>query len=175
MTSFHLLYKRFKEKKADHLFKIFISIKASYGLIEIAIGSFLLFANHRTVYSFSRFLVRKELIENPTDWLANHFVEISENLKPGTQKIIAIYLLTYGIIKLIFIYEVFKDRIRFYPYALSVFCTALLYMMYKLFTNFTWFMLLLAIFEAITIYLTWIHYQNLKRVKNRKENNVIIS
>jgi len=81
------------------VFKISIIIKGIDGVLDIIASSLLFFLQSDSIVNIIPFLVRKELIEDPKDIIANYLLNVSQNILPDTQIFIIIYLLIHGLVK----------------------------------------------------------------------------
>lgn len=150
----------FTERTYRRVFVFGILIKAFDGFIEATLGTALLFTP--TLIPLVLSLATGELIEDPTDVLANTLQHYVPFLVPNGL-FISFYLLSHGLVKLFLASALLKDRLWAYPVALAVFGAFVVYQMYKYSLNSSVWLIVLSIFDAAIILLTYHEWQYLKR------------
>ncbi len=156
------LTKYIPEKYLHEAFDIGVILKGVDGVLEI-LGSVLLFVITPTqINTIVNFLTRYELAEDPRDPLANYLIHIS-HIVPGMELFGALYLASHGIIKLIIVIGLFKEKYWAYPFGIIVFSGFIAYQLYKFFAAGSLWMLILSILDAVVVWLTWHEYQYVRR------------
>jgi len=103
-----------KEKRERELFRVFeigIVLKGIDGVVEIVLGTLLLFTN---VTDIVQAFVANELIEDPDDFFARHAQHLI-NVTPHAQFIGALYLLSHGLAKTFLSWGILRGNLWAYP------------------------------------------------------------
>src|SRR5690348_12851856 len=107
-----------KLRTMHDLFEIGVVLKGLNALLEFALGLVLLFFN---VGAFVERLAQNELIDDPNDFFARHAHQfVTGHLSPETQYFAALYLLSHGIIKVVLVYGLLRDRLWAFPASIAV-------------------------------------------------------
>jgi uncharacterized membrane protein len=146
------------------LFRIGIILKGIDGVLEI-IGAFLILViSPQTLDKIVYFLTQHELSEDAKDIIANYLIHAAKNFSVSSQLFGFIYLLSHGIIKLILIVSLWKQRLWSYPVAMIFFALFGMYQMYKYYLEHSFGWVALTVLDIFVIVLTWIEYRQLKQV-----------
>ncbi len=140
------------------LFEISVVLKGVYGFAEIVLGSIILFFNRHFVVNFLLYFVQGELNEDPTDWIANQILHFSNYITPSSELFIGVYFLTYGVIKLILVYGLLKEKMWSFPTAIVFMTLFGLYEIYRVFHTHSLILTILIVIDAATIFLVWHEY-----------------
>ncbi len=132
-------------------------LKGFVSLFEIFGG--LLFLVTGGVTSVLAFLIKGELIEDPTDFVANQVQHLLPYFSLHTQIFGAVYLLSHGIIKIFLVVSLLRGKLWAYPATISVLSIFIAYQIYRLSYSFSIFLALLTIFDILLIWLTWHEYR----------------
>lgn len=153
-------------KREEHeiglYFRISIIIKGLISLAEIAAGASVLFV---PVSSFTDFVIRLaqgELIEEPGNFIATHAVTYANQLAIASTSFIALYLLSRGLIKLVLVVALLRNKLWAYPSSLIALGGLMMYQTYQIFTGFSGFIVALTIFDLLVMWLIWEEYKVLK-------------
>ena len=146
------------------LFRIGIILKAVDGVLEV-IGAFLfLIISPVTLNKIVIFLTRHELSEDPHDLVANYLLHLTRDLSISSQVFGFVYLFSHGVIKLVLIFSLWKQRLWSYPVAVVFFTLFGIYQMYKYYLNPSLGWILLTLLDIFVIVLTLLEYRELKAV-----------
>ena len=100
-------------------------------------------------------LTQGELSENPHDFIANHILDTAHHLTGASLVFGAIYLLSHGILKVVLVVEVLRDRLWAYTALIVVTALFVVYQVYRLaVVKFSIGLVLLTILDLLIIYLT---------------------
>jgi len=177
-----LLMQKLSENKIHLFFVISLFLKGAFAFFEI-IGGFIAYgvafvggvsAHFITQQSFLNFvsaIAAEELAEGPRDFIANYLLQGAQNLSAGSLRFVAFYLVSHGVIKLWLIIGLLRKKLWYYPTAMIVFGSFIIYQLYRF--SFTHSLLLLFItgVDVIVIWLTWHEYKYLQRVLPRYPKN----
>jgi uncharacterized membrane protein len=131
-------------------------------LTETIGGIAFYFISQDFIINFVFTITRDELSEDPHDFIAGYFVNLSHNLLLSTQHFISIYLLLHGVIKLGVIIGLLKNKLWAYPVSIFIFSMFIVYQLYRFyFINSLW-LLILTFFDMLIIWLVWQEYQKVR-------------
>lgn len=133
------------------------------GTIEIIGGVLLYFTHLDYLANLVRSLFQHELLQDPKDLIANITVAFFKNLSWDSKTFAAIYLISYGLIKVGLMASLWRNKIRAYPIAgfiLSIFAG---YQLFRLALHFSFILLFLTILDLLILYLLYEEYHGLKK------------
>ena len=149
-------------------FEVGILLKGIDAVLETLSGVALFFVTPSIINNFIIAISKSELSEDPSDFVFTHLIDFASHLSVSSQSFIAFYLLWHGIVKLFVVGSLWKGKIWAYPTGIIFFFIFIIYQIYRYtFTHSAW-LIVLTIFDAIIIYLTWVEYQ---RIRSRFEHN----
>ncbi len=155
--------KVYKPDLTDKAFKIGLYFKGIDGLFETIAGLALLIVNTNQVNSIVDRLTHGELSSDPHDFLANHIVNSAHHLTNGSLVFASAYLLSHGVVKLVLVAEVLRNRFWAYPGLIVVTSLFVIYQVYRMIADkVTFGLMLLTIFDLAIIYLTAKEYKRHK-------------
>ena len=152
---------RIKEKSIREIFFISLVLKGLDSLLEILGGVLFLFTG--TVTTLLTFLIQKELIEDPTDFVANQIQHSLPYFSGHAQSFGAFYLLSHGIVKIILVVSILRGKFWAYPAMIVVLFLFIIYQLYRFSYTHSSFLLLLTLFDLLIIVLTWHEYRVVKK------------
>jgi uncharacterized membrane protein len=156
MTSFSALRHKF--------FQVGIILKGIDGVLEIIGGFLILVISPQTLNKIVYLLTQHELSEDPKDIVANYLIHAANHFSVSSQVFGFVYLLSHGIIKIILIVSLWKQRLWSYPVAMIFFALFGMYQMYKYYLEHSLGWIVLTILDIFVIVLTWLEYRQLKQV-----------
>jgi len=151
---------RFKPKtRLDKAFEVGILLKALDGSIEIIAGILLLFINVSTINRVATYLTQEELSQDPHDYIANHILQAAHHVSHGSLIFGSVYLLAHGLIKVVLIVEILRNRLWAYPGLIIITSAFMLYQIYQFGYSHSITLLLLTIFDGVVVWLTALEYR----------------
>ncbi len=160
-----------QEKKANILHFIFqssIFIKGIDGIGEL-IGSILLFtAAKESIIAFVQNILSHELIQDPSDPIANYLLHLAQNMSLTTQLFSAFYLLIHGTIKVGLVTALWHKQHWAYPVAGIILSMLCLYKIFRFFTLHSYLLLFFTCIDIIIIALLRFEYKRIKRIESNK-------
>jgi uncharacterized membrane protein len=142
-----------KEKNINKLFALGVFIKGAQGLIELVGGTLLLFVTTNSITAFISKVTNEELLEHPRDFISIHLVEFASHLSIGDKIFATVYLIVHGIIKIILIIGLLREKLWAYYTYIFVLCGLIVYEFYKVSINHS---LALLAFTLIDVFVVWI-------------------
>ena len=128
-------------------------------------GILLFFFTQDAVGALIDRLTRAELAADPDDAFANALVRLGGSFTAGTQQFVIFYLLSNGVVKVIVVWFLWKQKLWVYPMAVLVLCFFVLCQTYRYICEPTFLLVFLTIFDAFVIVLTMIEYARRRRLQ----------
>lgn len=135
-------------------------LKALNSVWETA-GGLLLLIGGRTFLSFVFiFFSRAELIGGHDDLIFRFVAMQLQHLSVTTRVFVGAYLLFHGLINMFLSYNLYRNRLWAYPFAISFISLFFTYQLYRLAHTHSLILLAVSIFDLLFIILTWHEYQH---------------
>ena len=155
--------KLFEEKTLHLAFEIALAFKGLFSLLEILSGIFAYFVTQQFLLKVVLALTQEELTEDPRDFVAHYLLKAAQNFSISTQHFTSYYLLSHGIIKMLLVAGLWREKLWSYPLAMLAFALFIFYQLFRFsFTHSIW-LLALTLLDFVVIWLTWHEYRYLKR------------
>lgn len=151
----------FKEKNIHIVFIISLFLKSINSLLEILSGILFLFTGSITV--ILSLLIKGELIEDPTDFIAIQIQHILPYFSTHNQLYASFYLLSHGIIKIILVANLLYKKLWAYPATIIILFLFIAYQIYHLSYKYSLILILLTLLDTLIIILTWHEYKIIKK------------
>jgi uncharacterized membrane protein len=151
-----------QEKRISFYFHISIFIKGAISLAEMVTGIALLFIPVSYFLDLLASYAESELREDSTSFIASHLLSLSHQAAAISGTFIALYLLSRGLIKVLLIWAMLKNKLWAYPASLVVLGLFVLYQVYEIVHTGSWAIVALTFFDLIVMYFIWREYQVLK-------------
>lgn len=143
----------------DRTFRVSLLIKGLDGVLELIGGVLLLVVSPSRLDSLVRFLTQHELSEDPDDLIANTLRNYTGALSLSASLFGAVYLLLHGIVKIVLVWAVLRDKLWAYPWMVAFLLIFIAYQSYRLVVGFTVGMALLTAFDVFIVWLTLHEYR----------------
>jgi uncharacterized membrane protein len=153
---------KLKPEQLHLLFKIGVVLKGIDGVLEAITGFALIFVSPASLRGLVGWLTQGELQEDPTDFVANHLVDFFHQLSISTKHFASVYLLTYGIAKVVLAVGLLREKLPVYPVALTVLGLFLCYQVYRAGHNHSLGLGFLSALDLLILILIWGEYKRLK-------------
>ena len=151
------------EEKIEHeLFDISILLRGIHALVEIVGGVLIFLVSSNFIFKLINIITFGELTENPVDSFSQHLLTFTHIFWGGTKQFIAFYLLSHGIFNLIIVVGLFQKKIWAYYTSFIMLTVFAFYQMYRYIFQPNIWMVVLTIFDLITIWLVWREYIRIK-------------
>jgi uncharacterized membrane protein len=148
----------------DRLFQVVIALKGLDGVLEVLGGLLLLVVRPEQITGLAWLLTRHELSEDPNDVVANLVLHGSATLTTGSGALLgALYLLSHGLVKVVLVWAVLRNKLWAYPWMIAFLGIFLLYQAYRLALRFSLGLALLSAFDLLVIWLTVREYRRNRR------------
>lgn len=157
--------KLFDDQNVHVAFAVSLALKGAFAAVEVIAGVFVYFVAQQFVLDLVQVITRTELTEDPRDFVANYLLHAAQNLSVSSQHFAAFYLLSHGLIKLWFITGLWREKLAYYPAAITVFGLFILYQMYRYSFTQSLLLLFITVLDGVVIWLTWSEYRHLRRCR----------
>ena len=151
------------ERSIHRIFEVSILLKGAHALIECAGGLLLAFISTSTIAGLVKTLTQEELIEDPHDLVATSLMNFAQNFSVSTEHFYAYYLLSHGIVKLLLVIGLLRNRLWAYPASLAALGLFIAYQLYRYSYTHGIGLIILTVFDLAVIWLVWHEYQVVRR------------
>jgi uncharacterized membrane protein len=151
-----------QEKRVRLYFQISILLKGAISLAELVAGIALLFIPVSYFLDLLASYAESELQENANSFIASHLLSLAHQAATISGTFIAIYILSRGLIKVLLIWAMLKNKLWAYPSSLVVLGLFVLYQLYEVVHTGALAIIALTVFDLIVMYFIWREYQVLK-------------
>ena len=119
----------------------------------------LVLISSRAITDFVSRLTLHELSEDPRDLIATSLLGWGQGFSVATQHFYAFYLLSHGVVKLLLVVGLLREKLWAYPASLVVLGLFVAYQIYRYsFTN-SALLIILSIFDIFVMILVWHEYR----------------
>jgi uncharacterized membrane protein len=154
---------RLKEKYWHEFFIISICIKTLTGLVETVSGFLLVYLSPSALTVILNRLSRGEQLEDPQDFFLAYAHQYLNHLTAGTKDFAGLYILAHGIINLLLVLGLIKEKTWAYLVAIGVLCSFMLYQIFRIALDHSLLLSALTIFDAVFVIIIWHEYNYLTR------------
>lgn len=151
------------EHRIHEVFRISVILKGLHALIEIAGGIAFYLISSQTILMWVNALTRNELVEDPRDLVATHLLSAAQALTGSTQSFYAFYLISHGMIKIILVVGLLREKLIAYPASLAVLAAFVGYQIYRYSYTHSFGLILLTILDIVVMVLVWHEWRLLRR------------
>jgi len=139
-------------------FELGVILKGLNALAELAGGVVLWFVSIDFIRHIVGVLVHTELLDEH-DRVATYLMHAAERVSVGGKNFAAFYLLSHGVVKLILVAGLLRNKLWAYPASLAVLGLFIVYQLYRMTFGFSLGLTLLTVFDAVIIVLIWHEYR----------------
>lgn len=143
----------------DRFFYVAIIFKGLDGVLELIGGTLLLFVAPDKIKQLAILITQPELTEDPNDFIANHVLQGTAGLTDHVVLFGAIYLLAHGIVKVVLVAALLRQKLWAYPWMIAVLIIFILYQLYQLILTPSAGLVALTVFDILIVVLTWHEYR----------------
>ena len=140
-------------------FRAGITMKGVDGLLEAVGGVLLWFLKPSEMSATLQALCQHELSRDPHDFIAAHFLHVSERLAHSDPLFASMYLILHGTVKVAIAVALWLNDLWAYPLAIGVFSAFSVYQIYRYTHTHSILLLLLTVFDVAIVWLTWAEYR----------------
>lgn len=146
-----------KRQAVHWLFDAAVIVKGFDGVIEIALGAFILL--HPGWIGAAAGSWSAELLErHPYSWLGEAVARWSDGLSDSTEHFASLYLVAHGVAKVFIAWGLWREKMWAFPTALLVFGLLILYQMVRFTHTHSLTLAVLIVLDLAVCYLIWREY-----------------
>lgn len=150
----------------DRAFEVGITLKGLDGILEIIGGLLLLLVSPATINQIARALTQHELSGDPHDYLATHLLRYAGELTGGAVLFAAAYLLSHGVIKVVLVAALLRNKIWAYPWMILFLVIFIVYQVYRMTFAPSIGLVGLTVFDAAVVWLTYLEYRKQRKIRS---------
>lgn len=143
----------------DRTFEVGIILKGLDGVIEAIGGALLLFVTPDTISALVTSWTRGELSQDPHDFIANHLLNTAHGLTGSGLLFGALYLLSHGIVKIVLVVAVLKNKLWAYPWLIAFLVVFIIYQIYRFVLEPGAALVALTVFDMFIAWLTYLEWR----------------
>jgi uncharacterized membrane protein len=143
------------ERQIHQIFEISVLLKGVHALIECIGGIVLAFVNTSTITNLVNALTQEELVEDPKDFVETHLLSLAQDFTVSTQRFYAVYLLSHGLIKLLLVIGLLRNKLWAYPVSLFTLGLFIVYQLYRFSYTHGLGLIVLTLLDVVVVGLIW--------------------
>ncbi|HLO20899.1 MAG TPA: DUF2127 domain-containing protein [Sphingomicrobium sp.] len=151
-----------QEKRIHQVFAISVSLKGLHAIMEMVGGMALYLTSAATILDWIDRFTADEISRDPNDWIATHLIKFGQTFSVAEHDFFAFYLLSHGIVKIVLVYGLLKEKMWAYPASFVVFGAFIAYQLYRYSFTHELALILLSIFDIFVIALAVHEYRLLR-------------
>jgi uncharacterized membrane protein len=151
------------EHRIHQVFRISVILKGLHALTEIVGGLVFYLAPVPVILNWVNLLTQDELTEDPRDFVATHLLTAAQHLTGATESFYAIYLVSHGLIKVVLVAGLLREKLIAYPLSLIALGAFILYQIYRYSYTHSFGLIVLTVFDLIVIVLVWHEWRLLRK------------
>jgi uncharacterized membrane protein len=152
-----------REKRIHQVFAVSVSLKGLHALLEIAAGIALYVTSTAAIVGSISNWSNREIAVERHDWIASHLLLFAQGFSVEKHHFYAFYLLSHGLVKIVLVYGLLKEKLWAYPASFVVFGLFIAYQLYRYSFTHDVSLILLSIFDVFVIALAWHEYRLLRK------------
>lgn len=150
------------ERRIHLIFEISVILKGVHALIECVGGVALYLVSTAQIVHWVALLTQDELIEDPRDAVANYLMSAAQHLSVNTQSFYAFYLISHGLVKVLLVAGLLKEKLWAFPASLVALAGFIAYQLYRFSFTHSPGLIVLTVFDLIVVVLVWHEWRVLK-------------
>lgn len=142
----------------DQSFRYSLTVKGLHALLEMILGIAILVVNPQAMNRFALTVLNPELSEDPGDFIATHVLRAFQQFAAGGKHFASLYLLSHGLVKIVLIVALFRNKLWAYPTMIVTLSAFVFYQSYRFVLTHSLFMIFLTLFDIVVIAMTRLEY-----------------
>jgi uncharacterized membrane protein len=151
------------EHRIHQIFQLSVLLKGVHAAIECAGGIALALVSTSTVTDLVNALTQEELSEDPKDLVATYLRVMAGQFSISTKHFYAFYLLSHGIVNLLLVVGLLRNKLWSYPASLIVLGLFIVYQLYRFAYSHGIGLIALTVFDIFVMGLIWHEYGLVRR------------
>ena len=115
-------------------------------------------------------LTQHELAEDSGDFIATSLVHLAHSFTASASLFLAVYLFLHGLVKLVLVWAVLRDRLWAYPWMIAFLLAFVVYQIYQILVSFSWGFIALTLFDLFVAWLTLVEFRKRKNPARAHED-----
>jgi uncharacterized membrane protein len=152
-----------QEKRIHQIFVASVLFKGAHALVEIVGGVLLYLISTETIVGIIDRWSYGELAEDQSDRIARYVLEFGRSFSVEAHNFYAFYLLSHGVVKIVLVWGLIREKLWAYPASFVVFGAFIAYQLYRYSFTHEFALILLTIFDLFVIYLAVHEYRLLRK------------
>ena len=148
-----------EQKNIQWMFRLSVLLKGIISAAEVVAGIVAFFVPITAVTDIFIEFAESELAETPSSFVANHLLTLAQDASTVTPLFLGVYLLSRGLIKLVLVWALLKNRLWAYPSALIVLGLFVAFQLYGIATGASILIAILTLFDLVVMYFIWREYR----------------
>lgn len=146
----------------DKTYEIGIVIKGVDGILELLGAALLIAVPPHYFESFAKWLTDIEAGSSGHGFISSHVLQIGHRLAEGHDVFGILFLLTHGLVKVVLVACLLRQKLWAYPFGMGALTLFLAYQLYEMVMRPTFGMGFLTVLDAIIIWLVWREWQQVR-------------
>ena len=151
------------EHRIHQIFEVSILLKGANAVLECVAGVALALIGTHAIVGWITWITQDEFTEDPNDFVATHLLNMAQSFSVSTKNFYVFYLLSHGIVKLLLVAGLLRNKIWAYPASLVVLGVFIAYQVYRYTFTHSIGLVLLTVFDLFVMYLIWHEYRLIRR------------
>lgn len=147
----------------DKTYEVGIILKGVDGIAELIGGILLLTVPPSAINRLIEWLTQSEFGHEPHSFVTNHILQYGHRLAEGHNVFAVAFLLTHGLVKVVLVACLLRNKLWAYPFGLVTLGLFIAYQLYEIIVHPTFGMGFLTVLDTIIIWLVWREWQQQKR------------
>jgi uncharacterized membrane protein len=146
----------------DRTFEVGVALKGINGVLELFGGLLLLAVRPDNISRVVTALTQNELSEDPHDFIASRLLNTAHGLTGSSEVFGALYLLSHGLVKIVLVLALLKNKLWAYPWMIGFLLVFMVYQIYRIALGHSLGLVALTVFDAGVAGLTYREYRQQK-------------
>jgi uncharacterized membrane protein len=151
------------ERIIHRVFEVSVLLKGAHALVECLGGIALYAVSTASISSLVRLATQSELVEDPNDLVATYLLQAAQGLSLGSKQFYASYLVSHGLVKLLLVVGLLRNRPWSYPASLAALTLFIAYQIYRYSYTQALGLIVLTVFDVFVMALIWHEYRLVRR------------
>jgi uncharacterized membrane protein len=144
-----------EESRLHRAFVWSVALKGIDAALEIAAAFALAVVDAGAVSGFLMHVAHKELVNHPADLIAGWLRDLAASYSVSAKTFAVIYLASHGIVKMVLVVGLLREKTWAYPASILVFAGFIAYQVYRYSFTRSVFLIVLTGFDLIVVALVW--------------------
>lgn len=144
----------------ERLFHAGILLKFLDGVLETIGGIVLWVIGPWSIIDWVFRVTQDEISEDPHDFVATHLRHAATHISLSGEHFMAAYLFIHGVVKIVVVLALFRNKLWAYPVSLTVFCAFIVYQLYRFTITHAVALILLSAFDLAVVWVIWLEYRS---------------